>query len=62
MGGMDLTRLSFKLSNEINKDTYFVVNMSFNQPNPAAKAQIAYELRQTISELKDRGLLVAAKW
>jgi hypothetical protein len=36
--------------------------MSFNQPNAAAKAQIAYEIRQTISELKDRGLLVAAKW
>lgn len=27
-----------------------------------AKAQIAHELRTTTRELKDRGLLVAAKW
>jgi hypothetical protein len=30
--------------------------------NPAERAKIAHELRQSISELKDRGLLVAAKW
>lgn len=29
---------------------------------PAAKVQMAHDLRTTVRELKDRGLLVAAKW
>lgn len=28
----------------------------------AAKVQMAHDLRSTVRELKDRGLLVAAKW
>jgi hypothetical protein len=30
--------------------------------SPAAKVQMAHDLRRTIRELRDRGLLVSAKW
>ena len=36
--------------------------MSSDTLSPADKIKIAHDLRQTIRELRDRGLLVAAKW
>jgi len=36
--------------------------MSRSSVNQAERAKIAHDLRQSIGELKDRGLLVAAKW
>lgn len=36
--------------------------MQREKPTEAEKVQMAYDLRQSIKELRDRGLLVAAKW
>ena len=36
--------------------------MSTSHLPPSASVQLAYDLRRTIRELKDRGLIVAAKW
>ena len=40
----------------------FQHTMTSSALSPAAKIQIAHDLRRTIRELKDRGLMVAAKW
>jgi len=41
---------------------HIITNMTTIHLSHAEKAKMAHELRRTIRELKDRGLIVAAKW
>jgi hypothetical protein len=55
-------------SSRVEKSTFYLTlfstprTMSRSSAISVERAKIAHDLRQSIGELKDRGLLVAAKW
>jgi hypothetical protein len=60
-GGRPSTRLGLTFVFD-NSFLHPINIMSTSTLSPQEVAQMAYELRKTVRELKDRGLIVAAKW